>query len=61
MRGCIRSGFRVTWRPRGLSKSAIGGVIIGVSPSYNLLTKSPGPPSRAQGLGLRLIGLGLGV
>ena len=41
-----------TWRARGLSKSFISRVIIGVTPfrvlmtsTYNLLTKSPAPPS----------------
>ena len=41
-----------TWRPRGLSKLVISRVIIGGNSSwgaynstYNLLTKSPGPPS----------------
>ena len=43
-----------TWRARGLSKSLISRVIIGVTPfrvlstynsTYNLLTKSPAPPS----------------
>ena len=43
---------RNTWRGRGLSKSFISRVIIGATPfrvrkssTYNLLTKSPAPPS----------------
>ena len=43
---------RVTGRPRGLSKwvisrviSALSGVTPNYDPTYNRLTKSPGPPS----------------
>ena len=42
-----------TWRLRGLSKwvisrviSALNGVTLIIPPTYNRLTKSPGPPSR---------------
>ena len=53
------SGCRLTWRPRGLSKSVMSRVIIGgisieaitYNSTYNLLTKSPGPRSRVQHLG----------
>ena len=46
----------LTWRPRGLSKSVISRAIIGVqgtyNSTYNLVTKSPGPPSRVEGFGV---------
>ena len=56
-----RSGCRLTWRPRGLSKSVVSRVITGVSPFRVLITllitylRSP----RGLEVGFNILGFGV--